>query len=904
MPWISPCLNQPRIKRSVQDRLHYPSVRLFLCTLSSLASVAALVGCSADLIRQADPIANLGGSFTAVAGTEQKFDASLSTDPQSEPLTYAWSFGDGGTATGMHPTHTYAVIGPVVVSLTVIDTSRLSSTVTAKGTITPGTPFANPGGSYAGLACIPVTFSGQRSSDPQGEALLYAWNFGDGSSNGTGVSPSHTYAAPGTYAVSLTLTNSSGLSATATTQAIISARPPGANAGGPYAAAQGTSVNFSGMNSSDPQGEALIYAWNFGDGRSTGTGVNPSHTYAVSGTYAVSLTVTNTSGLSATTTTQAIISARPPGANAGGPYAAAQGTAVNFSGMNSSDPQGEALTYAWNFGDGSSTGSDVNPSHTYVAPGTYTVSLTVTNTSGLSATTTTQAIISARPPGANAGGPYSAAQGTAVSFSGQNSSDPQGEALAYTWNFGDGNLTGSGVNPSHTYLTAGTYTVSLTVTNTSGLSAAATTTATVSPPPPLENWVMAGGQPISNSSVELYATGAGTASAAVPLLKVPVITNQRGGFSIAGLYNCPSPNTQVYLAATGGNPGLSTGSNNAAIALMAALGSCGSFSASQASITIDEISTVAAIWPGYAYQSSISQVGAADPRNMSNSFIDSANLAGIASGASRYPGILIPNQDEAIRSLANSLDTCVRSNGDLSADSPCSQLFATATPAGGSAPTDTLLAALAIALSPRSNVAPIFNLGVSSAPFQPALTAAPADWTLGLPRPTPTTFSSSLNNSTVFMGDSITNFWPLPVNNAGISGQHASQMLERFASDVLGHGYARVVILAGTNDIWFPGVGTDQAVEQIESMAQMARAAGIEPVLCELPPMTSDPDYFNPLDVAFNAALADFAITNGYLLVDYYTPMVGHPEYFVDGVHPNAAGYAVMEAALSAVVQQ
>ena len=87
-------------------------------------------------------------------------------------------------------------------------------------------------------------------------------------------------------------------------------------------------------------------------------------------------------------------------------------------------------------------------------------------------------------------------------------------------------------------------------------------------------------------------------------------------------------------------------------------------------------------------------------------------------------------------------------------------------------------------------------------------------------------------------------------------------------------------------------------------MVQMGRAAGIEVILCGLPPITSNPAYYNPLDTAFNAALADFAMTNGYLLIDYYTPMVGHPEYFLDGVHPNVTGYAVMEAALSSVVEQ
>jgi len=376
--------------------------------------------------------------------------------------------------------------------------------------------------------------------------------------------------------------------------------------------------------------------------------------------------------------------------------------------------------------------------------------------------------------------------------------------------------------PEPHYAAPGAYTVSLTVTDTSGLSATATAATTVSPPPPVKDWVMAGRQPISNSSVELYAAGAGTASAAVPLLNVPVITDQYGGFSIAGLYTCPSPDTQVYLAATGGNPGLSAGANNAAIALMAALVPAGTFPRRRHRSRSDEISTIVAIWPGYAYQSSLSQVGAADPRNLSNSFIDSANLAGIVSGAPPYPGILIANQDEAIRSLANSLDTCVRSNGDLSAQAPCGQLFGVATPAGGPAPPPIRSwLQLAIALSPKLNVAPIFNLACPARPFQPALTAAPADWTLGLPRSDSGNVQQFAEQQHSIMGDSITNFWALPINNAGISGNMRRRCSPRFATDVLGPwlcpGSSSLPVQTTSG---FPGVGTDQAVEQIESMAR------------------------------------------------------------------------------------
>jgi PKD repeat protein len=683
---------------------------------------------------------------------------------------------------------------------------------------------------------------------------------------------------------------------------VIRTAAPAANLGGAFTAVAGTPRQFQGGASTDPRGKPLTYAWNLGDG-SIATGVSPVHTYAIVGPVTVSLTVTDTSGLSSTATASGTVEPGTPVANAGGPYAGTATVSVSFSASGTTDPQAETLTYAWNFGDGSVLATGVNANHTYRMPGTYTVSVTATNTSNLSAMATTRATIAAAVPLANAGGPYAGTAGTALTLSGSRSTDPQGEVLSYTWNFGDG-TGGTEASPSHTYARAGSYAISLIVTNTSGLSATATAPATIAVAPPTENRVMAGQQPISNSSVQLYAVDAGGTVGSVRLLTAPVVSDQNGGFSIAGLYICPSPDSQVYLTATGGNPGLAAGTNNAAISLMAALGSCASLRTSSAYITVDEVSTVVAVWPASLHMSSRLGFDTADPRIVSNAFVDSANLASIVSGTPAYPGTAIANQDLAVRSLASSLNACVSSNGDTSAGSPCSLLFAAATPPGGTARKDTAFAAWNIAINPVFNVSTVYSLAVTNPPFGPVLTTPPIDWTLGLPHPTPVTFGAALNHSTVFMGDSITNFWPMPINNVGIGGQHASEMLARFPADVLGHGYGRVVILAGTNDIWLPIAGSDQTVEQIESMAAIARAAGIEPILCELPPITSNPSYFDPLIISFNAALAEFAMSNGYLLVDYYTPMVGHPEYFTDGVHPNATGYAVMEAALSSVVEQ
>jgi PKD repeat protein len=151
----------------------------------------------------------------------------------------------------------------------------------------------------------------------------------------------------------------------------------------------GTPVTFSSQGSTDPQQQALTYAWNFGDA-TTGTGASPTHAYTVPATYTVALTVTDTSGLSATATGKAVILG-PPVADTGGPYEGVANEALSFSGAGV-DPQGQALTYAWNFGD-NTTGSGANVSHTYAVAGNYSATLTVTDTSGLTGSADIQVAI-------------------------------------------------------------------------------------------------------------------------------------------------------------------------------------------------------------------------------------------------------------------------------------------------------------------------------------------------------------------------------------------------------------------------------------------------------------------------------------------------------------------------------
>jgi PKD repeat protein len=263
--------------------------------------------------------------------------------------------------------------------------------------------------------------------------------------------------------------------------------PPTANAGGPYSGVAGLPIAFNAGASTDcsptpctPEGDSLSYTWNFGDSTS-GSGVTPSHTYAAAGAYNVTVTVNDgvNPPVTSPVTTATVAANQVPTANPNGPYSGRTGFPITFNGTGSSDPEGQPLTYSWNFGDGN-TGTGATPSRAYAAPGSYTVTLTVNDGFQNSApASTTATVIDNVAPVANPGGPYNSTS-TTVTFNGTGSSDANGDPLTYAWNFGDG-ATGTGPTPTHTYAQGSgtTFTVTLVVNDGYVNSAPATTTVTI-----------------------------------------------------------------------------------------------------------------------------------------------------------------------------------------------------------------------------------------------------------------------------------------------------------------------------------------------------------------------------------------------------------------------------------------
>ena len=428
------------------------------------------------------PTADAGGPYSGTAGESVAFDGSGSSDDGTID-SYAWNFGDGNTGTGISPTHTYATGDVYDVSLTVTDNDGLTDTATTSADIN-NPPVSDPNGPYSGTVGVRVDFSGTESSD-DGTIMSYAWDFGDGGT-GIGSNPSHIYSTAATFDVSLTVTDNDGATDTAATTAIIAAEdlvPPVADANGPYSGTVNENVQFDGSGSSDSDGNIVGYAWDFGDNE-TGTGVNPVHIYTTTGEFEISLTVTDNDGLQSTDTSAATIGIGPlpPIADVNGPYTGTVGVPVDFDGTGSSDPNNDIASYDWDFGDGTFVeDAGPTPSHTYSGDGIFTVTLTVIDATELSDSASTTATIELilLPPVADPNGPYNATAGESVTFDGTGSSDPDGTVEEWNWDFGDGD-TGTGAEPSHTYATADSYTVTLTVLDNDGLSSdPASTTADI-----------------------------------------------------------------------------------------------------------------------------------------------------------------------------------------------------------------------------------------------------------------------------------------------------------------------------------------------------------------------------------------------------------------------------------------
>lgn len=466
--------------------------------------------------------------------------------------TYAWDFGDGSTAYEFNypgASHVYATPGNYTVTVTVTDSDQgLSASGSVSFTILQH-PDYPPVAAFVWYPYIPsvgafVNFYGYYSYDPDGNITNYFWSFGDGSTyNSTDYYAGHAYASPGNYTVSLTVTDNAGL--TGTMNATLMVAPDLPPVAGfvwyPGVPSVNQTVSFNaGYYSYDPDGYIVSWAWDFGDGSHGGGGNQtanqtgnftdggpfPFHVYSTFGTFLVTLTVTDNAGLSTSVSHSIYVNAPPVAAFTTSEPVGKAGTPLTFNAGVSSDPDGDSLSYAWSFGDGS-TASGVVVSHVFAVPGQYLVTLVVSDpyTSSFASAyipvtvpKSPVAVISWSPT-------HPVAGQTTVSFDGSNSFDPDGAITRYIWEFGDGSV-GGGKTTTHVYASAGTYTLELIVVDEDGIANRDSQTITVVAPSKGTVATASAQAPIAGASVTLTEGGA---------VALSVETAADGSFSVGGL---------------------------------------------------------------------------------------------------------------------------------------------------------------------------------------------------------------------------------------------------------------------------------------------------------------------------------------------------------------------------------
>lgn len=387
----------------------------------------------------------------------------------SGTLLYSWNFGDGiGTGTGRNPSYTYDDPGLYTVTCTVSDGIRTGQVIreniirVLNSTSPVGLQAMFAASPRIGKAPLDVVFIDQSTGE---ENLTWVWDFGDNSLVSNNKNPTHTYQTPGIYNVTLQVRDSSGSDLITQSNFITVQSPDLPNADftatpvtGPFP------LNVSFIDQSTGI-EPLSYTWDFGDGLGGSHLKNPVHVYTKNGTYSVNLTVTNAAGTSKSEKKDLIVVSRaddPTSVFTASPRSGPAPLKVSFIDQSTGTLP---LSYHWDFGDGTPQMFIQNPTHEYLNPGIYTVTMEVTGPRG-SAVAYERDLIevteSVYPIAGFTVSPSSGAAPLTVKCIDQSFVDPYGLTPAYNWTFGDGNQSAD-KNPVWTYTTPGDYSINLTV---------------------------------------------------------------------------------------------------------------------------------------------------------------------------------------------------------------------------------------------------------------------------------------------------------------------------------------------------------------------------------------------------------------------------------------------------------
>ncbi|QEC42973.1 gliding motility-associated-like protein [Pseudobacter ginsenosidimutans] len=400
---------------------------------------------------------------------------SLATTQTGTITEWLWDFGAGGS-TQTDPSFTYNVNGEYNVSLIVKNNWNCESEAAIRLRYIKVYPKVNASFTIPDNADCAAPFTVNFVNTTTGGGVItYEWDFGDGSPKSTDANPTHTYTSTGAFTVTLTARNGSNCVSTYTTpsnsRVFVGKPQPAITA--PSSVCANTSVNFSG--SVTPADFLYSVKWLFPDNGAVQYGQNTSHTFTTPGTYNIAMVAFNYPQCNDTAWHTISVTPGPvAGFSSDKPLGCSTPFTVQFTDQSS---PASGLTYDWNFGDGSPHDVNSSPSHTYTSFGAYTVSLTVTDpATGCAATKQlSNAVRIVKPRVDFTYTPPEGCKPLPVKATAR-LSDIVDPVTDYIWDFGDGTIITTSVdNATHTYTTAGTFNIKLTIVTQQGCTVSSDT---------------------------------------------------------------------------------------------------------------------------------------------------------------------------------------------------------------------------------------------------------------------------------------------------------------------------------------------------------------------------------------------------------------------------------------------
>jgi len=407
-----------------------------------------------------DPVANFAGVAPLLGCVPLTVSFNdLSVAGNGNIIQWVWDFGDGGTSTNQNPSHTYLLTGSYSVSLQVTDINGCNNDIVFQNYINVSSPpVINFTADVTTYCSVPFTVNFTNNTTGTG-TITYLWLFGDGSDT-TVANPTHTYTVPGIYDVSLTATDQYGCQSTLVDSNYISITivVPAFHTVPADSVCPGDSVQFF----NDAGTTAL---WDFGDGTPTSTDNNPIHVYSQPGNYIITFVAAPGTICDSLIQDTINVRLRPVASfSASTHYVCSAAMPVTFT-----DTSPDAVNWNWVInGAIPSTSTNQNTTVIYPIEGSYSATLTITDSYGCISLPYTDTVIVDFP---NPGFYFTPSEGCiplTVTFTDGSTVNIADAITNYTWDFGDATPISNLQNPVHVYNDTGTFNITLTITTLAG----------------------------------------------------------------------------------------------------------------------------------------------------------------------------------------------------------------------------------------------------------------------------------------------------------------------------------------------------------------------------------------------------------------------------------------------------